>query len=377
MALSDNLRKAKENKNDEFYTQYEDIQTELNHYEKHFEGKTVLCNCDDPFESNFCKFFLRNFNYLKLKRLICTSYNSSPVAGTQLSFFDITEDEVHHEHGFVLDVSKVPMANGRGVSDGDIDKLLKSKKWVKKLKGDGDFRSEECVELLKQADIVVTNPPFSLFREYVAQLIEYEKKFVIIGNKNAIAYKEVFPLIQNNQMWIGNTPMSTDMLFSVPKDKEEDLKNKSQSGSAYRIIDGILYARAPSIWFTNLDIKKRHEKMVLYKNYSPEEYPKYENYDAIEVNKTSEIPCDYYNVMGVPITFLDKFNPEQFEIIGMGTGALSKELGAIPYSELLTGAALKKMRDLRPNYGAVYLLDKNGMPKLPYNRIMIRRRGKK
>ena len=204
MGKNDNLHKAKEAKNDEFYTQYEEIQLELNHYEDKVKGKTVLCNCDDPFESNFCKFFLRNFNYLGLKRLICTSYGTSPVIGQQLTLFDWMDEPVMSGNGYVMDITEVPMANGRGVSDADIETLLKSKKrGVKKLNGDGDFRSEECIEYLKQADIVVTNPPFSLFREYVGQLIEYGKQFLIIGNVNAITYKEIFPLIKENKVWMG------------------------------------------------------------------------------------------------------------------------------------------------------------------------------
>ena len=311
MGNNASLRKADRVKQDEFYTTYEAIQSELNNYEKHFEGKTVLCNADDPFESNFCKFFLRNFNYLKLKRLICTSYNSSPVAGTQLSFFDISEDGEQRGHGYVLDVSKVPMANGRGVSDDDIDKLLKSKKWVKELKGDGDFRSEECVELLKQSDIVVTNPPFSLFREYVAQLIEYNKDFIIIGNQNSITYKSIFPLIKYNKIWWG----ATDCIrwFIIPD--YVNMKHKyNENGD--RIAEG-----ARSRWFTNLDVKKRHEELVLYKKYTPEDYPSYDNYDAIEVGNTADIPYDYDGIMGVPITFLDKYNPDQFEIVGMPTAS--------------------------------------------------------
>ena len=173
---NDDLRAANKAKKDEFYTSYDDIQTEMNNYDDLFSGKTVLCNCDDPFESNFCKFFLKNFNYLKLKRLICTSYVSSPIVGTQMTIFDYMDEPVKRGHGYVMDISEVPMANGRGVSDDDIEKLLKSKKrGVKKLEGDGDFRSDECIEYLKQADIVVTNPPFSLFREYVALLTEYDK----------------------------------------------------------------------------------------------------------------------------------------------------------------------------------------------------------
>ena len=186
------------------------------------------------------------------------------------------------------------------------------------LKGDGDFRSQECIELLKQSDIVVTNPPFSLFREYVAQLAEYGKKFVIIGNKNAITYKEIFRLIKEGRLWVGNTPMSKDMLFDVPQDYAEELVATKKEGSAYKIVDGLVKGRSQSIWFTNLDHKKRHEELILYRKYSPDEYPKYDNYDAIEVSKTKDIPMDYDGVMGVPISFLDKHNPEQFEIVGMG-----------------------------------------------------------
>ena len=308
MAKNENLHKAKDAKKDEFYTQYEDIQNELNHYEQHFKGKTVLCNCDDPFESNFCKFFLRNFNYLGLKRLICTSYSTSPVIGQQLTLFDWMDEPVVQGNGYVMDIREVPMANGRGVSDADIDALLKSKKrGVKKLKGDGDFRSEECIEYLKQSDIVVTNPPFSLFREYVAQLMEYGKKFLIIGNKNAITYKEIFPLIKDNQMWVGYRGFSGGMWFY-----------SDYEGRTEKIVDGEKLINVPSIWFTNLDHNKRHEELILYKHYygNEEEYPRYANYDAIEVSKVSDIPCDYYEEIGVPITYLDKHNPDQFEIVG-------------------------------------------------------------
>ena len=343
MASNAALSRAKDAKKDEFYTQYEDIQNELNHYEKHFPGKTVLCNCDDPFESNFCKFFLRNFNYLKLKRLICTSYTASPVIGRQLELFDDHSEKIHPKYGYVMDVSAVPMENGRGVSDSDIEKLLKSKEsGVRRLQGDGDFRSEECIEYLKQADIVVTNPPFSLFREYIALLVKCKKNFLIIGNQNAITYKDVFPLLKNDEMWLGyNNGQQSFLVPDTFSRKNAFIKN------------GIKYAKFGNIcWFTNLEIQKRHEKLVLYKHYyeNKEDYPKYDNYDAIEVSKVSEIPCDYlpFNVindkgvtdrqtdrqdrlshnsqilsrgfcngiMGVPITFLDKYNPEQFEIIG-------------------------------------------------------------
>lgn len=312
MAKNTGLRSANKAKQDEFYTMYEDIQKELNNYEKHFEGKTVLCNADDPFESNFCKFFLRNFNYLKLKRLICTSYNSSPFAGTQLSFFDILgEEPTPQGHGYVLDVTKVPMANGRGVSDEDINRLLRSKKMVKELKGDGDFRSAECVEYLKQADIVVTNPPFSLFREYVALLMEYNKQFLIIGNQNAITYQEIFPLLKDNKMWLGVSIHSGDREFRIPDHYQVTSKSLRVDDEGYR------YIRVVGVrWFTNLDYPKRHEKLVLYKNYTPEEYPVFDEIPSvINVNKTTDIPKDYDGLMAVPITFLDKYNPQQFEII--------------------------------------------------------------
>ena len=319
MAKSDNLRNAKTNKNDEFYTQYEDIQKELNHYEQHFKGKTVLCNCDDPFESNFCKFFLRNFNYLGLKRLICTSYNSSPFAGTQISLFDLIEGNTEQGHGYVLDVSSVPMKNGRGVSDDDIDKLLRSKKVVRELKGNGDFRSEECIEYLKEADVVVTNPPFSLFREYVALLMKYDKKFIILSNMNAIIYKEFFPLLKDNKVWVGYD-FNASMVFRTPYPNLLDSNRKYVISKGYNPDDG--YIKTPAIaWFTNLDIKKKHEQLILYKHYTPEEYPKYDNYEAIEVSKVSDIPMDYDGVMGVPITFINRYCPEQFEIIGLFTEA--------------------------------------------------------
>lgn len=304
MAKNANLHSAKQQKNDEFYTRYEDIQAELNHYEKHFEGKTVLCNCDDPFESNFCKFFLRNFNYLKLKRLICTSYAGSVVVGTKSDFKDANGEPLQNGHGYVMDITSVPMANGRGVSDDDIYSLLHSPGIIKPLKGDGDFRSDECIEYLKAADIICTNPPFSLFREYVALLMQHEKKFVIIGNKNAITYKEFFPLLKDNKVWIG--------YFSPTEFDTPNGKTKKVNGLCR--------------WFTNLDIKKRHENLILYKQYNPEDYPKYDNYNAINVDKVELIPCDYDSVMGVPITFMDKYNPEQFEIIGISKSPIGNHL---------------------------------------------------
>ena len=313
-----NLSAAKAAKKDEFYTQYEDIERELQHYWPHFRGKTVLCNCDDPYESNFFKYFASRFNQLGLKKLICTCYNGSSIQGTQLSLFPEMNPEEPKRIAHKLVITEVKDMNGDGAVDmTDVEILIRNDKNVLTQLQTGDFRSQECIELLREADIVVTNPPFSLFREYVAQLVEYDKKFLIIGNKNAITYKEVFPLIKDNKLWIGVTPMSTDLLFEFPSQSVEDVLQNGKRGSTYRIVDGRILGRSPSIWFTNLDHNKRHQLLDLVCRYSPEEYPHYDNYDAIEVNKTTDIPYDYSGVMGVPITFLDKYNPDQFEILGI------------------------------------------------------------
>ena len=318
MSQHKGLIKANKAKKDEFYTNYDVIQSELNFYEKKFDGKTVLCNCDDPFESNFAKFFLRNFNYLKLKRLICTSYVGSPVAGTQLSLFDNYDIE---QHGYVLDTTQVPMKNGRGVTDDDISTLLHKKGVVKQLKGNGDYASDECLKYLDESDIVVTNPPFSKFRPYLATLIKHNKKFLIIGNVNAITYKEVFPLIKNNQIWLGASIHSGDREFRVP----DDYPLKATGSRIDK--NGVKYIRVKGVrWFTNLDYKQRHEDLILYKHYLPNEYPKYDNYNGINVDKTADIPMDFNGAMGVPITFLDKYSPEQFKLIKFRKGDDNKDL---------------------------------------------------
>lgn len=294
-----NLHQAKNSKIDEFYTQLPDIERELKHYKKHFKNKVVYCNCDDPRISNFFHYFSHNFEKLELKKLIATCYkNQNP------ELFSKNESEKAIYLVYEGDKNKNNLPD-----NSEIEK--------KYLNGDGDFRSKECIELLKQSDIVVTNPPFSLFREYVSQLIEYKKKFVIIGNKNAITYKEIFNLIKENKIWIGNTPMSTDLLFDVPDNYARELISNKKEGSGYKIIDGIVKGRAQAIWFTNLDLAKRHENLILYRIYNPQEYPKYDNYDAINVDKTKDIPMDYKGILGVPITFLDKYNPAQFEILGL------------------------------------------------------------
>jgi Adenine-specific methyltransferase EcoRI len=315
-----NLHKAKGQKNDEFYTQLSDIANELKHYKHHFKGKVIYCNCDDPRVSNFFHYFSYSFESLGLKKLIATCYKSQ---NTDLFSQNDSKQAVYLEYE----------GDKNGNNKPDLEEIE-----VLPLQGDGDFRSEESIELLKQADIVVTNPPFSLFREYVAQLIEYDKKFVIISNKNAITYKEIFKHIKDNKLWVGATPMSTDMLFDVPPNAARNLISQKKEGSGYKIIDGVVKGRAQAIWFTNLDIAKRHEDLILYKQYNPQEYPKYDNYDAINIDKTKDIPVDYAGCMGVPITFLDKHNPEQFEIIKFRKGDDDKDLtvnGKCPYFRIV------------------------------------------
>ncbi len=315
--LNSNLHKANKAKKDEFYTQLTDIEKELKHYKDQFKGKVVYCNCDDPYESNFFQYFTLNFNKLGLKQLITTSYKPSPVANTQLELFG--NGKAIKQKGrpkatankFIL--NEVTDINGDGAFDlKDIAEQLKQNKnneWTP-LVGDGDFRSKESIELLKQADIVVTNPPFSLFREYVAQLIEYDKKFLILGDQNAITYKEIFKFIKGNKLWFGYDNGGTKW-FQVPMDY--DIPTESRK----KILDGVKYfSMGRILWYTNLDTTKRHEELTLYKKYSPDEFPEYDNYHAIEVPKYADIPMDYDDVMGVPITFLNKYNPNQFEIIG-------------------------------------------------------------
>lgn len=307
------LKDAKVNKKDEFYTRLEDIENEMRHYRKHFKGKTVLCNCDDPFESNFFKYFVLNFNRLGLKKLIATCYSGSPIAGTQLSLFDVIGDESKTDTPYKAVVTSVYDATGDGGIDMfDVAELFKQgENILEELEGNGDFRSAECLELMDEADIVVTNPPFSLFREYVATLQSKGKGFIILGNVNAITYKEIFPMFMDNKIWIGASIHSGDRAFYVPDDYPLAASGcgVDENGRRYIRVKGVR-------WFTNLDIKQRHEEMILVRRFNPDFYQKYDNYDAIEVNKTSDIPCDYAGEMGVPITFMDKFNPDQFELIG-------------------------------------------------------------
>jgi hypothetical protein len=332
------LHKAKDAKKDEFYTQLSDIERELRSYEGHFKNKVVYCNCDDPYESNFFKYFALKFNSLGLKKLIATCYIGSPIANTLLSLFDDESEEnkttrVPHK----IEITEIPDMNNDGAVDlTDVELLLGSNKnYLTRLKGDGDFRSKECIELLKQSDIVVTNPPFSLFREYVEQLVKYEKQFLIIGNINAITYKEIFKLIKENKAWLGINMGRGISGFIVP-DKYKLYGTETHIDSfGNRII-----STNNCLWLTNLDTSKRHEDIVLTKTYYGNEikYPNFDNYDAINVNKTQDIPMDYNGVMGVPITFLHKFNPEQFELIKFRKGNDDKDLsigGKCPYFRIL------------------------------------------
>lgn len=333
MAGNSNLHDSAKNKQDEFYTQLSLIESELKHYKAHFKGKIVLCNCDDPYESNFFKYFAMNFNVLGLKKLITTCYATSPMVGSelgyyvspvgQLSFLEMPNSTPANQakRPYKVEITEVKDETGDGRTGlADVEYLMRNKKNVMTLlEGDGDFRSSECVDLLKQADIVVTNPPFSLFREYVALLEQFKKRYIIIGNMNAVTYKEIFPMIAENRLWLGYN--SGHFWFKVPdtyEEKKTDFKI-DENGQKWRRMGNIC-------WFTNMDIEKRHENMTLFRNYTPDAYPHYDNYDAINVDRTVDIPCDYFGVMGVPITFLSQYNPDQFEIVAFRKGDDGKDL---------------------------------------------------
>ena len=334
MAGNSNLHDSARNKQDEFYTQLSLIEKELKHYRSFFAGKTVLCNCDDPYESNFFKYFAMNFNTLRLKKLVTTCYATSPVVGDEFEYYvdnagqlafvpdtDTTPLVCSTRRPYRVEITEVTDENNDGRADlADVEYLMRNRKnTMTLLNGDGDFRSPECVELLREADVVVTNPPFSLFREYITLLEEYRKYFIIIGNMNAVTYKEIFPMIAENRLWLGYN--SGHFWFKVPDSyeiKKTDFKI-DEHGQKWRRMGNIC-------WFTNVDIEKRHENMPLFRNYSPELYPKYDNYDAINVDRTVDIPCDYYGVMGVPITFLSQYNPDQIEIVAFRKGTDGKDL---------------------------------------------------
>ena len=331
-ARNKQLGDAKKAKKDEFYTQLCDIERELRHYEHHFRGKTVLCNCDDPRISNFFHYFSYKFEDLGLKRLVTTCYKNQE---RDLFSQNNSERAIWLEYLGDKNGNRVPDPEEIG---------------IRYFKGDGDFRSEECIELLKQADVVVTNPPFSLFREYVTQLIKYDKKFLIIGPQNAIHYKEVFPLIMTNRIWLGyGFKRNCAHFYTFYEDNATDADHR----------EGMI--RVPSItWFTNMEIPKRNEEMVLYRRYNPVDYPKYVNYDAIDVSTTADIPEDWHGLMGVPDTFLHQYNPDQFEIVGLGSGDLAKQIGV--------------KKNYRGRTDVAYRID--GKDKCPYSRIIIRRKTK-
>ena len=354
MAGNDSFARAKSAREDEFYTQLSDIEKEMRHYRKHFKGKIVFCNCDDPFESNFFKYFVLNFNRLGLKKLIVTCYTGSPIAGKQLTLFDVLNGTVEENQNrpYKAIITTVYDKTGDGQVDMfDVAELFKSgENELSELEGNGDFRSPECLALLDEADIVVTNPPFSLFREYVATLMEHEKKFIIIGSQNAITYKEIFPLLMNNNMWLGYN--NGDMAFKVPQyyEPRETRYWVDESGQKWRSMGNIA-------WYTNLDLRRRHEEMILVKRYASDTYNRYDNYEGIDVESLDQIPCDYAGVMGVPLTIMQSHNPDQFEIIGFGKGELAKSIGVT--------------KNHRGRADLAYTLP-DGKHKCPYGRILVR-----
>jgi len=334
------LSSAKKARQDEFYTQLDDICSELGHYGAQLCGKTIFCNCDDPRESNFFKYFALNFNALGIKKLIAAGRGEPATLGV----LGAGGSGPERKWPCAIEIREVPGQNGGAADVADVDYLLRrNANAAHALEGDGrycggDFRSSECIEFLKEADIVITNPPFSLFREYIAQLVRHEKRFLIIGNKNAITYKEVYSLIKDNRVWVGATPMGADLLFDVSAASAKAMLAEGKEGSRYRIVDGIVKGRSPSIWFTNMDNHKRRKEIPLYKKYSPADYPHYDNYDAIDVGRVAEIPMDYDGTVGVPITFLDKYNPRQFEIVKFRKGNDERDLvvnGKYPYFRIL------------------------------------------
>lgn len=368
---NENLTQARLRRKDEFYTQMGDIERELQHYWPHFRDKVVLCNCDDPYESNFFKYFALNFNQLGLKKLICTCFDGSPVQGLELQLpfeWEPEADELaqaaepaslyggQRKSAYKVEISEVKDMNGDGAVDlSDVQYLLKNdKNAISLLKQHGDFRSQECIELLKEADIVVTNPPFSLFREYVGQLMKYEKKFIIMGRMSALHYSEIFPLIMQNKLWSGFN-FNISAVYKAPYENTLEANRKFVKSKGLNPDDN--YIKVPAIcWFTNLDISKRHEAIDLVCRYSVEEYPHYDNYDAIDVGRVQDIPFDYSGIMGVPDTILGQFNPEQFEIIGLGCGDLGKRVGV--------------KKNYRGRTDLAYTLE--GKHKCPYSRILIR-----
>lgn len=343
IANNTDLNNAGQAKKDEFYTQLNDIEKELKYYKEHFRNKVVYCNCDDPKESGFYHYFSYNFEHLGLKKLITTCYKSQ---SRDIFTKNDSEKAIFLEYKGNINDNRVPDVNEIG---------------VKYLNGDGDFRSQECIELLKEADIVVTNPPFSLFREYISQLIEYNKKFIIVGNINAVTYKNVFPLIKEDNVWLGKSIKSGDREFRVPNHYPLNAAGNrtDDNGNRYIRVKGVR-------WYTNVEYSERKEDLLLYKKYSADEYPNYDNYNAINVDKTKDIPYDYKGIMGVPITFLDKYNPDQFSILGItdrqNTSGLRNKVYTkddIPsYNDLNARSVIKSNNNYRAVYARVLIKNK-------------------
>ena len=336
MANNKQLHTARTNKNDEFYTQLVDIENELQHYQDFFKDKVVMCNCDDPLESNFTKYFILNFHYLGLKKLISTFYD---INGGKAFVFEYEGQDMNNDGIINMDDIKIITTSGlfrTPLSDDDgFDIENKDECWGNGIYGSGDFRSKNVISYLKEADVVVTNPPFSLFREYIAQLIEYEKKFLVIGNLNAITYKDIFSLIKENKIWMGTTYFNGGAAYFYGDAKVFDVNKIANPKNAW-VENGKLFWRVNGVrWFTNIEHKKRNTPIDIYKTYSAENYPKYDNYDAIEVSKVVEIPCDYNGVMGVPISFLDKYCPTQFQIVGLANNV--RYIGDFPCLTIING----------------------------------------
>lgn len=378
------LGAAKTAKKDEFYTQLTDIEKEVRHYKKHFKNKVVLCNCDDPFESNFFKYFVLNFNKLGLKKLIATCYSTSPIRGKQFDYIVDADGQmsffIENPQSINLSTDKVFVQNKKpykaivttvydktgdgGIDMLDIAKLFESgENILEELMGDGDFRSEECIDILKEADIVVTNPPFSLFREYINTLVKYDKKFLVIGHQNAIKYSDIFPLIKENKLWLGYGFQGNVGFFESPY---EDVAVSSQHKDGLIRVSGVM-------WFTNMDIKKRHEDIIFVRNYDPKVYGKYINYDGIDVSNINNIPGDYAGKMGVPITFMNRYNPEQFEIIGVSNvNGLLDEVDTIGEKWISDYKSSGGTGHITANMHSLVGYKEDGTPVSYYTRIIIR-----
>ncbi len=378
MSRSD-LRTAQGAKQDEFYTQLEDIENEVKKYKSQIQGKTIFCNCDDPYESNFFKYFASNFNHLKLKKLIATSFTKSPIAGQQLSLLDLEGLKPEGKQPFKIVINEVPDFNKDGViSIEDVEQLLKhDKNIVTPLLGDGDFRSKESLELLRESDIVITNPPFSLYRDFIEQLTSNDKKFLIIGNTNSFTYKEIFKLFKEDKIRTGYTNFNKGMFFVVP-DHWEKFHHIDSSGRKIARV-------STSCWITNLEVDKHKEKLSFYKKYSPAEFQKYDNYDAINVDRYLEIPDNYFETIGVPITYLDKHNPEEFEIIALGNSkenftpskVYENPIKHTKTGEVQNGNAINCVLALsqksKPEDSVYYTSNNSDYLIAPYARLLIRR----